>query len=193
MCAVGRVRPGAVAATLALLILAGSAAPAAADLRITDLDIYLNDQELTVHVTLLGVVPVGFTEGIQSGIPAHVRYTVELWQYNRFWPNRLLLRKIVERQLAYNVITKEFKVTSLRGEMLAPYVTREMRDATRVLSEVQGLKLTPATGLEPTDIFYVRVLAETALNGENTFVTRMAGTAEQTVRDSDFRTIERSQ
>ena len=179
--------------TLALLILTGSAAPAAADLRISDLDIYLNDHELTVHVTLLGVVPTGFTEGIQSGIPAHVRYTVELWRYNRFWPNRLLLRNIVERQLAYNVITKEFKVTSLRGETLAPYVTREMRDATRVLSEVQGLKLTPATALEPAEIFYVRVFAETALNGENTFITRMAGTAEQTIRESDFRTIQRSQ
>lgn len=179
--------------TLALLMFAGTAAPATADLRISDLDLYLNDHELTVHITLLGVVPAGLTEGIQSGIPAHVRYTVELWQYNRFWPNRLLLRTIVERQLAYNVITKEFRVTSLRGETRAPYVTREMRDATRVLSEVQGLKLTPAPAMVPAAIFYVRVLAESALNGENTFITRMAGTAEQTVRDSDFRTIQRIQ
>lgn len=178
---------------LALLLVAGLATRAAADLRISDLDVYLNDQELTVHVTLLGVVPAGFTEGIQSGIPAHVRYTVELWHYNRFWPNRRLLQTIVERQLSYNVITKEFKVTSLHGETRAPYVTREMREATRVLSEVQGLKLTLATALEADEIFYVRVFAESALNGENTFVTRMAGTAEQTVRDSDFRTIRRVQ
>jgi len=37
------------------------------------------------------------------------------------------------------------------------------------------------------------VLAEAALNGENTFVTRMEGTAEQTVRQSEYRTIQRMQ
>ena len=36
----------------------------------------------------------------------------------------------------------------------------------------------------------MRVQAETALNGENTFVARMAGTAEQTTRQSDYRTIQ---
>ena len=35
--------------------------------------------------------------------------------------------------------------------------------------------------------------AETALNGENTFVARMNGTAEQTARQSDYRTIQRVQ
>jgi hypothetical protein len=39
----------------------------------------------------------------------------------------------------------------------------------------------------------VRVQAETALNGENTFVARMNGTAEQTARQSDYRTIQRVQ
>ena len=39
----------------------------------------------------------------------------------------------------------------------------------------------------------MRVNATTALNGENTFVARMNGTAEQTTRQSDYRTIQRVQ
>ena len=39
----------------------------------------------------------------------------------------------------------------------------------------------------------LRVQAETALKGENTFVARMNGTAEQTMRQSDYRTIQRVQ
>jgi hypothetical protein len=39
----------------------------------------------------------------------------------------------------------------------------------------------------------VRVSAESALSGENTFLTRMAGTAEQTFRQSDYRTLQRVQ
>lgn len=194
MDAFARVRPSVVAVTLlALLALAATAGTARAEIRISDLDIYLNDHEVTVHMVLLGAVPPGFTEGLSSGIPAHVRYTVQLWQYNRLWRDQLLLSRVVERQLAYNVVTKEFKVTSVKGETRGPYVTRELRDATRVLSELSGLKLTPATALDPADVFYVRVYAEAALNGENTFIARMAGTAEQTSRQSDFRTILRSQ
>lgn len=168
-------------------------APGRAELRISDLDVFLNDQEVTVHVVVLDAVPPAFVESIQSGIPAHVRFTVELWQYNRFWRDRRLMMKVVERNLDYNVVTKEYKVAVVEGEGRAPYVTRDLRDAQRLLSEVRGLKLTPATSLDLTDVFYVRVLAETALRGENTFLARMAGTAEQTLRQSDYRTIMRVQ
>jgi uncharacterized protein DUF4390 len=187
-----RARYGPVAAALALWLLAETT-PAGADLRVNDLDIYLNDHDVTVHVVLLGTIPPGFHEGLQSGIPAHVRYTIELWQYNRMWRDALVRSVTIERQLAYNVVTKEYKVLSLKGETRPPHGTRDLRDAQRVLSEVRGLKLGPASGLDPAEIFYVRVHAESALNGENTFIARMSGTAEQTMRQSDFRTIQRVQ
>jgi hypothetical protein len=62
-----------------------------------------------------------------------------------------------------------------------------------VLSEVRGLKLTPAGSIDPAEVIYVRVHVEAALNGENSFVTRMAGTAEQIMRQSDYRTMLRVQ
>ena len=186
-----RVRSFPMAAMLALHLLATT--PALAELRVNDLDIYLNDHDVTVHVVLLGTIPPGFNEGLQSGIPAHVRYTVELWQYNRLWRDALIKSVTIERQLAYNVVTKEYKVISLKGETRPPHGTRDLRDAQRVLSEVQGLKLGPASGLDAAEIFYVRVHAESALNGENTFLARMSGTAEQAMRQSDFRTIQRVQ
>src|SRR5438874_7407770 len=191
MCAVISVRSHWTVA-LAAVVLA-LAVPASADLRISDLDVFLNDHELTVNVSLLGAIPETFQEGIQSGIPTHVRYTVELWQYNRYWRDVRLLARIVERQLAYNVVTKEYKVTSLKGETRAPHVTRDQRDAQRVLSELRALKLTPAGAMNPADVIYVRVHAEAALNGENSFVTRMAGTAEETTRQAGHRTIQRVQ
>ena len=176
----------AVAITAAAL---AAVPPASADLRISDLEVFLNDHELTVNVALLGAIPPAFHEGIQSGIPAHVRYTVELWQYQRYWRDNLLLSRVVERQLGYNVVTKEYRVSALQGESREPHVTRDMRDALRVLSELRSLKLSPAGAMDPAEIIYVRVHAETALNGENSFVARMAGTAEQTMRQSDYRTL----
>jgi Domain of unknown function (DUF4390) len=169
------------------------AAPARAELRISDLDVFLNDHEVTVHVVLLGVLPGGLHEGIQSGIPAHVRLDIELWQYQRVLPDRMLVAKTVERTLTYNLVTREFKVAALKGEARLAHTTRDLRDAQRVLSDIRGVKMTPVASLDPAAVIYVRVNATTALNGENTFLARMNGTAEQTSRQSDYRTIQRVQ
>ena len=177
----------------AVVVTFGAPESGRAELRISDLDVFLNDHDVTVHVVVLGALPPTFNEGLESGVPAHLRFTVELWQYNRLWPNRLVSTRVVERTLEYNVVTKEYKIAALKGETRPAYVTRDLRDATRVLAELRGLKLVASGQIDPNEVFFVRVLAESALRGENTFVTRMAGTAEQVERRSDYRTILRAE
>jgi hypothetical protein len=174
-----------------LLLLPGP--PAAAELRISDLDVYLNDHEVTVHTVALGALGPTLQEGLESGLPAHIRFTVELWQYNRLWRDRLLITHVLERHVMYNVVTKEYKVTFAKGEARSPYTTRELRDAQRVISEVRAVKLTPASALDPSGVIYIRVQAETALSGENSFLSRLAGTAERDERKSDYRSLMRTQ
>jgi hypothetical protein len=178
-----------VAVVLAFLVLAP--APGRAELRISDLDVFLTGRDLTVHVALLDALPPGIDEAVRSGIPAHVRLTVEVWQYNRLWRDRLVSTKVVERTVEYNVVTREYRVAAVRGEPGPTYTTRDVSDARRALSEVRSLKLVPTANLPTAEVFYVRVLAESALRGDNTLVTRLAGTAEQTLRQSDLRTLPR--
>lgn len=183
---------GGVAHVLAAALALTVVAPVAAELRISDLDVFLNDHEVNVRVVLLGAIPPEFHESLHSGIPAHVKLTIELWQYNRLRPDRRINRAIVERTLSYNVVTKEYKVTTV-GDSRPPYTTRELRDAQRVLSEARGTKLTPATALDPAEIFYVRVNAETSLNGDTSWVARMSGSAERVTRQSEYRSLMRVQ
>src|SRR2546429_6557999 len=147
-------------AALALAI----AAPARAELRINELAVFLNDHEVTVHVVLFGAVPDAFQEGIQSGIPAHVRFTVELWQYNRHWRDQRLTVQLVERSLVYNVVTKEFRVTSLKGEVRPVHITCYVCDARTVLSDLRGLTMPPPRAFDPKPWIYAPVNAETALS-----------------------------
>ena len=182
---------GSILLAVALPLL--TAAQAAAELRINDLDVYLNDHEVTVQVVALGTLGPALQEGLGSGLPAHVRFTVELWQYNRLWRDRLLITHVLERQVNYNVVTKEYRITFGKSEGRGPYTTRELSDAQRVISEVRRVKLTPASALDPAGVIYVRVHAETALSGENNVFSRMAGTAEQAVRQSDYRSLMRTQ
>ena len=184
-------RLGSIVLSVALLLLLGR--PAAAELRINDLDVYLNDHEVTVQVVALGALGPALQEGLGSGLPAHVRFTVELWQYNRLWRDRLLLTHVLERLVTYNVVTKEYRITFGKAEGRAPYTTRELQDAQRVIAEVRKVTLTPASALDPAGVIYVRVHAETALSGENNVLSRMVGTAEQAVRQSDYRSLMRTQ
>ena len=63
-----------------------------------------------------------------------------------------------------------------------------------MLSELRGLKLMPAAQLDQSELFYVRVRAEAALSGQNTFLTRLSGAAEETPwMDSSLLTISRVQ
>ena len=167
------------ACTLALAGLL-AASPARPELRFSNPpEVFLNDYDLTVQVVILGAIPPSFHESLTSGIPTHIRFYIELWRYNRFWPNERLEARRVERQLTYNVVTKEYKVVST-GEQREPYVTKDLREAQRVGSEIRGFKLGPASALDPQGIYYVQMRADVSLNGVNSFLARLTGEAEQT-------------
>jgi len=166
---------------MAALWLLVTSAPAAAELRFSDRpEVFLNDHELTVQAVLLGAIPPSLHESLHSGVTTHIRFYVELWQYSRFWVNQILQARMVERQLTYNVVTKEYKVVPTAGEQREPYVTKDLREAQRVASEIRGLKLGRSAVLNPGELYYVRVRADVSLGGVNTFLTRMTGEAEET-------------
>jgi len=179
------------AALSSILVLAG---PARAELRISSLSVFLNDFDVTVHVVLLGALPEPMHEGLHSGIAMHVRLTVELWQQNRFLADRRLQARTVERQVTYNVLTKEYKVVSLSGEQREPYLTKDLREARRVVSEMRVGNLAPATSLSRQELYYVRVRSDVAQGGVNSWFARFTGDAEETPwMQSSLLTVTRNQ
>ena len=165
---------------LAIWMVTLSPAPAQAQIRISNLSVFLNDLDVTVQIVLLGAVPPSLHDSLHSGVPTHLRFTVELWQYSRLWIERRLQARTVERQITYNVLTKEYKVASLVGEQREAYLTKNLREAQRVASDVRVSKLSPVASLDPNELFYVRVRADVSLNGVNSWVARIAGDAAET-------------
>jgi hypothetical protein len=180
MSAVSRPSSVKVIALIAVLVvcLAAPAAAADSELRISNLSVFLNDYDVTVQGVLLGAVPSSLTESLQSGVPVHVRFVVELWQ-QRF-RDKLLQTRIVERQLTYNPATKEYKVVSLSGEDREPFMSKQLRDAQRVFSELRAGKIAPDAALDPRELYFVRVRADVSLNGVNSWVARFNGEAAET-------------
>jgi hypothetical protein len=156
-------------------------APAAeGQVRVSNLAVFLNDHDVTVTVVLFGAVPDALHESIHTGIAAHVRYYVELWQHAPLGIDRRLQARIVERQLTYNVLTKEYKVASLKGEQREPLLTKDMREAQRVISELRVGQLAPAAALDRRELYYVRARSDVSLGGVNSWFARMTGEAEET-------------
>ena len=159
------------------LVLAGRAN---AELRVSNLSVFLNDLDVTVQVVLLGALPESIQEGLHSGIAAHVRLHVELRQHQRLLPDRHIQSRTVERQVTYNPLTKEYKVASLAGEQRESYATKDLRDAQRVVSEIRVRALAPAASLDPKALYYVQVQSDVSLGGVNSWIARFTGNAEET-------------
>src|SRR5215468_9946798 len=177
----GRPRPlPAMLFGAAMLAVLASSSPSDAELRISNLEVFLNDYDVTVRVVLLGALPEGMLEGLHSGIPTHVRLGVELWQQNRYVADRRIQARTIERQVSYNVLTKEYKVISLAGEEREPYVTKDLREAQRVVSEMRVGNLAPASSLGRRDLYYVRVRSDVSQGGINSWFARFTGDAEET-------------
>ena len=179
---------------MAALCVLGTASPTWAELQISNLSVFLNDFDVTVNVVLLGALSETMRESLHSGIATHVRLHVELWQQNRFLADRRIQARTVERQLTYNVLTKEYKVISLSGEQSEPYVTKDLREAQRVVSEARVHNLAPATSLSRFELYYVRVRSDVSQGGVNSWIARFAGDAEETPWvQSSLLTVNRSQ
>ena len=179
---------------MAALCVLGTASPTWAELRISNLSVFLNDFDVTVNVVLLGTLSETMRESLHSGIATHVRLHVELWQQNRFLADRRIQARTIERQLTYNVLTKEYKVIPLSGEQSEPYVTKDLREAQRVVSEARVHNLAPATSLSRFELYYVRVRSDVSQGGVNSWIARFAGDAEETPWvQSSLLTLNRSQ
>jgi len=185
---------GPITAVLVVACLLTLPAAADAEIRISNLSVFLNDLDVTVQVVLLGAIPPSLHESLHSGVATHVRFHVELWQYSRFWVERRVQVRVVERQLTYNLLTKEYKVASLAGEPREPYLTKNLREAQRVASDLRVSRLAPVSSLDAQELYYVRVRADVSLGGVNSWVARIAGDAAETPWvQSSLLTMNRSQ
>ena len=178
-CRRGSIRKVALAASLLTAVL-WAAPDAGAEVRISNLAVFLNDYDVTVTVVLFGAVPSALHESIHTGIAAHVRYYVELWQHTRMGVDRRLQARMVERQLTYNVLTKEYKVAPVKGEQRESLLTKDLREAQRVISELRVGQLAPVAALDKQELYYVRARSDVSLGGVNSWFARMTGEAEET-------------
>jgi len=178
-----RVPPPVLSLSLTVLLVAGTIGPGSAELTISNLSVYLNDSDVTVQVAVLGAIPPGSPRASRAASPPPCASPWSSGSTDGCGPivsSRPDDRTPAPLQRAHKRIQGR---VAQRRDPRALHLARA-RDAQRVLSELRGLKLLPATELQPTALFYVRVHAEAALNGRaNTLLTRLSGEATRPLGD----------
>jgi len=80
---------------------------AEAEVRISNLAVFLQRLRRHRHGGPVRAVPSALHESLHTGIAAHVRYLRRALQHTRMGVDRRLQARMVERQITYNVLTKE--------------------------------------------------------------------------------------
>lgn len=132
----------------------------AADARMANLLVTNNDGNLEIQAVLIGAMPSSLIEELNTGMAATFRFYVELWEYRRFWADKRLATKVVERSVKYDVLTKEFRVIPTKGEEKEAFVSKDFWEVQRVASELRAVKMAPFSTLKGSDLYYVRIRGE---------------------------------
>jgi len=127
---------------------------------------YLTDIIVTTsdtHLLLFGELRNSLTEemvaGLHSGIPVSFSFFVELEKNEPNWIDEELVSIEFEHQLSYDTL-KEHYVIETEETSRKTMTTSSLEEATKILNEINGLKILELSRLQPEGIYRLRVKAD---------------------------------
>ncbi len=138
--------------TLLFLCCWGSPAALAQEAVIRDVVVTNSAANLLLYCS----VENGFTremlEGVNNGIPITFTFYVRLDQRRSLLPDREVVSLSFDHTLTYDNLKEEYQVT-LPGAGNQPFVSSSLKDAKRMMSQVNGFRVASLASLKP-DVSY---------------------------------------
>jgi Domain of unknown function (DUF4390) len=95
---------------------------------------------------------------IATGLEVSFRYNVELRRPRGIWPDGQVARRVVSATVAYDNLTKRYKLTrEIDGKIDQTEVSADAEAMRRFMTTFESLRLFELSELEPNDSYYVRV------------------------------------
>ncbi len=114
--------------------------------------------EIFVSARLHGL-PDTFIQEVQNGIKKEIEYNVELMRTWKSWLDEYVEGKTVIRTIKYDVIKKQYHLTSLEGRYIYEKTVKNLEDALDWLTKLTDIRLVRIDGLQQGR-YYVRVRME---------------------------------
>ena len=95
---------------------------------------------------------------IRTGLEVNFRYNVELKRSRGILPDRQVARRLVAATVAYDNLTKRYKLTrEIDGKIDATLVVADAEAMRRFMTTFDSLRLFELSELEPNDSYSIRV------------------------------------
>lgn len=115
------------------------------------------------HLLLFGELRNSLTEemldGLHSGIPVQFSFFVELEKNEKNWFDEELAEIRFSHSLSYDTL-KEKYIVETEESSRKKYTVDTLKEATRLLNEINGLKIIELSKLEPDQAYRLRVRAD---------------------------------
>ena len=141
---------------------------AATFLLLTCLPVYANNSLLISHRTENGEIfvdtslqelPDTFTQEVRNGIKKELEYNVGLMRIWENWLDEYVEGKTIIRTIKYDVIKKQYHLTSLEGRYLYEKTVKDLGEALKWLTTLNNVRLVRIGNLQQGR-YYVRVSIE---------------------------------
>lgn len=127
--------------------------------RFSNIVITNNQNDLFLYLTIEGAFREDIVKMIMSGVPTTFSFFISLHKVRTFWLDKEIVDLTVTHTIKYHSVKKEFVITR-SWEHDKPIVVESFKDARKLMSEIESLKIIPLNALEKNTKYQIRAKAE---------------------------------
>ena len=131
----------------------------AEDAVLTNIIVTNTRDDLLVYLSVKGAFREEMEKAILSGVPATFSFLVDLYLVRNLWLDRKITDLNVTHTIKYDNLKKEFSITR-SWEDNKTQVTQSFKEARKLMTEVDGIKVVPLKWLEAGKQYQIRSKAE---------------------------------
>jgi hypothetical protein len=143
---------------LSVLFLVQNAA-FAQDATLTNIIVTNTRDDLLVYLSVEGAFRAEMKKAILSGVPTTFSFFINLNRVRNLWIDKEIAEIKITHTIKYDNLKKEF-IIKRSWENDKPVVTQSFREARRLMSEIDSLKIVPLSRLEKGRQYQIEAKAE---------------------------------
>jgi len=141
----------------------------AQEIKLANLDIFNNRNDLLVYVNIQGAFQDKIKKYLLIGVPATFSFFITLYKVRDLWIDKKIADLKITHNIKYNALKKEFIVRrSWEKENLR--ITKSFIEAQQLMSNVDHLKVVSLSRLEKDRKYQIRVKAEISKDKQSSYL-----------------------
>ncbi len=131
----------------------------AQDARLTNVIVTNTRDDLLLYFSVEGAFRTKMKSAILSGVPTSFSFYITLNQVRNWWVDKKLVELKVVHTIKYNNIKKAYTITRSWVD-IEPIVTQSFMEASKLMTEIDSLKIFPLNALEKGSLYQLQTKAQ---------------------------------